>query len=85
MLAAVPAAAAGGASGLLTTVQQLGGAIGVAVIGTVLFDYLDGHSFTAAFTHTVPFPAAALLAATALSLVLPRTAAADDTLVEIET
>ena len=37
VLAAVPAEAAGGASGLFSTAQQLGGAIGVAVAGTIFF------------------------------------------------
>ena len=74
VLTAVPAQAAGGASGLFTTVQQLGGAIGVAVIGTVFFGYLNGHSLTAAFTHSAPYAAAAFLASTALSLALPRSA-----------
>ena len=41
VLAAVPAQAAGGASGLLSTVQQLGGAIGVAAIGTAFFGWRE--------------------------------------------
>jgi hypothetical protein len=61
----------------LSTVQQVGGAIGVAVIGTVFFGYLNGHSFSAAFTHSAPYAAAAFLASAALSLTLPRTAVAD--------
>jgi hypothetical protein len=48
------------------------------VIGTVFFDYLDGHSFHAAFTHSAPYAAAAFLVSAALSLVLPRTAVADE-------
>ena len=47
VLAAVPVEAAGGASGLFSTAQQLGGAVGVAVLGTVFFGYLSGHSFEA--------------------------------------
>jgi EmrB/QacA subfamily drug resistance transporter len=78
VLAAVPSRAAGGASGLFTTVQQLGGAIGVAVIGTVFFGYLNGHSFEAAFRHSVPYVVAAFVASAALSLVLPQTAVADE-------
>jgi MFS family permease len=78
VLAAVPSEAAGGASGLFTTVQQVGGAIGVAVIGTVFFDYLSGHSFLAAFTHSAPLVICAFLISAALSLVLPRTAVADE-------
>jgi EmrB/QacA subfamily drug resistance transporter len=77
VLTAVPAHAAAGASGLFSTVQALGGALGVAVIGTVFFGYLNGHSFSAAFTHSAPYAAAAFLGSAALSLVLPRTAVAD--------
>ena len=40
VLAAVPAEVAGGASGLFSTAQQLGGALGVALLGTVFFGYL---------------------------------------------
>lgn len=84
VLAALPADAAGGASGLFTAAQQLGGAIGVAVIGTVFFGFLGIHSFTAALTHSTPYAAAAFLASGALSLVLPRTAVDDETLLEVE-
>jgi MFS family permease len=77
VLTAVPAHAAAGASGLFSTVQALGGAIGVAVIGTVFFGYLNGHSFSAAFTHSAPYAAAAFLTSAALSLALPRTAVTD--------
>src|SRR6516162_6337397 len=65
VLAAAPVEAAGGASGL-------------AAIGTVLFGYLGGHSFAASFTHTAPYAAAAFLICAALSVVLPKTAVADD-------
>jgi EmrB/QacA subfamily drug resistance transporter len=85
VLAAVPADAAGGASGLFTTAQQLGGAIGVAVIGTVFFDHLATHSFTAALAHSTPYAAGLFLVSGALSLVLPRTAIDDETLHEVET
>ena len=74
VLAAVPAEAAGGASGLFSTAQQLGGAIGIAVIGTVFFGYLGTHGFAASFTHAAPYAAAAFLICGLLSLVLPRTA-----------
>lgn len=36
-LATVPAADAGGASGALTTIQQIGGSLGIAVIGGIFF------------------------------------------------
>jgi MFS family permease len=43
VLAHTPAADAGSASGLLTTAQQIGGALGVAIAGTIFFGVLgDG-------------------------------------------
>src|SRR5947207_4452464 len=78
VLAAVPAEVAGGASGLFSTAQQLGGAIGIAAVGTVFFGYLGTHSLVAAFTHTAPFTAAWFLACAVLSFLLPRTAVAGE-------
>ena len=77
VLAAVPAEAAGGASGLFSTSQQLGGALGVAVMGTIFFAQLPEHSFKDAFLHTAPFAALAFVVCAALALVLPRTAVED--------
>jgi hypothetical protein len=77
VLAAVPANAAGGASGLFNTAQQLGGAIGVATIGTIFFGQLPNHTPRAAFIHTTPYIAAAFLLAGTLALILPRTAVSD--------
>jgi Na+/melibiose symporter-like transporter len=42
VLAGVDEAESGSASGALTSVQQLGGAFGIAVLGTVFFHVLDG-------------------------------------------
>jgi EmrB/QacA subfamily drug resistance transporter len=82
VLAAAPAAAAGGASGLFSTAQQLGGAIGVAVIGTVFFGHFeDGNSFLDAFRHATPYVAAAFLITGALSLILPKTAVDEEELI----
>jgi hypothetical protein len=78
VLAAVPSQAAGGASGLFSTAQQLGGALGVAVLGTIFFGQLGAHSFTQAFTHSLPVTAGLFLAAAALSLMLPKTAVAEE-------
>jgi MFS family permease len=78
VLAAVPAEAAGGASGLFSTAQQLGGAIGVAAAGTIFFGDLGRHSLQAAFVHTAPYAAGALLICAVLALTLPRTAVADE-------
>jgi EmrB/QacA subfamily drug resistance transporter len=42
----VPHESAGTASGVLSTVQQLGGALGVALIGVLFFGQLSGHAAT---------------------------------------
>jgi EmrB/QacA subfamily drug resistance transporter len=78
VLAAVPSEAAGGAGGQFSTAQQLGGALGVAVIGTVFFSGLESGSFTDSFTHALPIVAALFVIAAALALVLPRTAVTDE-------
>jgi EmrB/QacA subfamily drug resistance transporter len=78
VLAAVPSAAAGGAGGQFSTAQQLGGALGVAVIGTVFFAELEGASFTDAFTGALPIAGGLFLAAAALALALPRTAVSEE-------
>jgi len=81
VLAAAPASAAGAASGLFSTAQQLGGAVGVAVAGTVFFGYLaHGHSFAQAFRHTAPYSLAAFALCGVLALLLPRTAVGDEIL-----
>ena len=82
VLAAVPVEAAGGASGLFSTAQQLGGAVGVALLGTVFFGYLNGHSFQAAIVHTAPYAIGAFALCAILSMLLPRTAVAEETLTE---
>jgi MFS family permease len=82
VLAAVPAEAAGGASGLFSTAQQLGGAIGVAVLGTIFFGWVtSGHTFAAAMTRGAPYAIGAFALCAALSLLLPRTAVADSVLI----
>ena len=80
VLAAVPVQAAGGASGLFSTAQQLGGAIGVALLGTVFFGYLNGHSFEAAIVHTAPYAIGAFALCAVLSMLLPRTAVSEEAL-----
>lgn len=80
VLAAVPVEVAGGASGLFSTAQQLGGALGVALLGTVFFGYLKGHSFQAALVHTMPYAMGAFALCAALSMLLPRTAVGDEAL-----
>jgi EmrB/QacA subfamily drug resistance transporter len=80
VLAAVPVDVAGGASGLFSTAQQLGGALGTALLGTVFFGYLNGHPFEAALLHTAPYAMGAFALCAVLSLLLPRTAVAEDAL-----
>jgi hypothetical protein len=82
VLAAVPVEVAGGASGLFSTAQQLGGALGVALLGTVFFGYLNGHSFQAALVHVAPYAMGAFALCAALSMLLPRTAVSEESLTE---
>ena len=82
VLAAVPVEVAGGASGLFSTAQQLGGALGVALFGTVFFGYLSGHTFEAALIHTAPYAMGAFALCAVLSLLLPRTAVSEQALTE---
>jgi EmrB/QacA subfamily drug resistance transporter len=82
VLAAVPAEVAGGASGLFSTAQQLGGALGVALLGTVFFGYLNGHTFQSALVHTAPYAMGAFALCGVLSLLLPRTAVSEEALTE---
>ena len=82
VLAAVPVEVAGGASGLFSTAQQLGGALGVALLGTVFFGYLDGHSFQAALVHVAPYAMGAFALCAVLSMLLPRTAVSEESLTE---
>ena len=82
VLAAVPVEAAGGASGLFSTAQQLGGALGVALLGTVFFGYLNGHSLQAAIVHTAPYAMGAFALCAVLSMLLPRTAVSEEALTE---
>jgi hypothetical protein len=80
--AAVPVEVAGGASGLFSTAQQLGGALGVALLGTVFFGYVNGHSFQAALIHTAPYAMGAFVLCAVLSMLLPRTAVSEVALTE---
>jgi hypothetical protein len=75
-----PAAAAGGASGLFSTAQQLGGAIGVAIIGTVFFGGVARESFATSFLHAAPWVIGAFALCAVLSALLPRTALSDEQL-----
>src|SRR5262249_61183347 len=83
VLAAVPREIAGGAGGMFSTSQQLGGALGVAVVGTVFFSQLESHPFTEAFKHSAPVVIGLFLAAAVLALALPKTAVGEDEVAEL--
>jgi EmrB/QacA subfamily drug resistance transporter len=83
VLTAVPHEVAGGAGGIFSTAQQLGGALGVAVVGSVFFSQLEGHSFTTSFEHSTPVVVGLFLAAGALALALPRTAVGEEDVAEM--
>lgn len=86
VLAGVPARDAGAAGGVLTTVSQVGAAVGVAVLGVVFFDTLEESfatgaapsvAYADAFTAVLPFQVGAYALAAVLMLALPATARAD--------
>ncbi|WP_030672159.1 MFS transporter [Streptomyces rimosus] len=81
VLTGVPARDAGAAGGALTTVGQIGNAVGVAVLGVRFFAELDtsasagGAPLTAygdAFASVLPWQIAFYVAAAALMLLLPK-------------
>jgi EmrB/QacA subfamily drug resistance transporter len=82
-LAAVPREVAGGAGGIFSTAQQLGGALGIALVGTVFFGQLGSHSPTHAFEHTAPVVIGLFLVAALLALALPRTAMSEEEVAEL--
>lgn len=71
ILSAVPAELAGGASGILSTAQQFGGALGVAVIGNVFFSHAD-RGLTTALVHAAPWAVGAYALCAVLCFALPR-------------
>ncbi|GAB95494.1 EmrB/QacA subfamily drug resistance transporter [Kineosphaera limosa] len=85
VLAGVPARQAGAAGGVLSTVNQIGGAIGIAILATVFFNALpvapadaagsQAQVFGRALAHVMPWQVAAYLLAAVAMLALPKTAA----------
>lgn len=82
ILAGVPARAAGSAGGVLSTVNQIGGSIGVAALGTLFFTHLADAStagtgsveaFGDAFAAVLPWQVVLYLVAAALMTLLPAT------------
>jgi EmrB/QacA subfamily drug resistance transporter len=88
IIAAVSDAETGSASGALNAIQQLGGAIGVAVLGTIFFSALRHHGFAVSLRDTVWWEVAGLGLMLVLSPLLPArarpAARADDPLAEPE-
>lgn len=71
----VEARHAGAASGVLSTFQQVGGALGVAVIGVIFYRGLHGGTFPHAFTISLWLLAALTLLTAGLVQALPRDSA----------
>ncbi|HEY2602351.1 MAG TPA: MFS transporter [Thermoleophilaceae bacterium] len=71
ILAAVNDEEVGSASGVLNAIQQLGSAVGVAVIGTVFFSALGHDGFRLATEHSLWVVAAIALLVLALTPLLP--------------
>ena len=74
ILASIDDEAAGSASGVLTAMQQYGGAIGVAVIGTIFFQQLPGHAFLGATKTAVLVAIALFVVSFAVTWLLPQRA-----------
>ncbi|TDO43303.1 EmrB/QacA subfamily drug resistance transporter [Kribbella sp. VKM Ac-2527] len=74
ILASIDDQAAGSASGVLTAVQQFGGAIGVAVIGTIFFQLLPEHQFLSATKTTVLVAVGLFIVSLMVTGFLPRQA-----------
>jgi EmrB/QacA subfamily drug resistance transporter len=71
VLVAVPRELAGGASGTFTTAQQLGGSIGVAMLGSLFFSRAAGGTLDGGFRAAVVAAMAAYCAAAILCSLLP--------------
>ncbi|GAA2789809.1 DHA2 family efflux MFS transporter permease subunit [Kribbella solani] len=74
ILASIDDQAAGSASGVLTAMQQYGGAVGVAVIGTVFFQLLPAHAFLGATKTSVLLAIGLFVISLAVSYLLPKRA-----------
>jgi EmrB/QacA subfamily drug resistance transporter len=73
ILAGVAGDEVGSASGVLNAVQQLGSALGIAVLATIFFAYVDhGHTSVSAMTGTTLLSIVPLALATVAVFRLPR-------------
>jgi MFS family permease len=74
IISAVTDAETGSASGVLNAIQQLGGAIGVAVLGTIFFSVLHHEGFAPALRTTLWWEVGTLGVMLVISPLLPRAA-----------
>jgi Major Facilitator Superfamily len=74
VLAGVDDHEVGSASGVLNAMQQLGGAIGIAVLGTIFFSAAAASGMVAAFERVLWIEAGVLLVVAALVCLLPMRA-----------
>jgi hypothetical protein len=74
VLAGVDDDEVGSASGVLNAMQQLGGALGIAIIGTVFFSVAASSGMIRAFHTTLWIEAGVLLVTAALVALLPMRA-----------
>jgi EmrB/QacA subfamily drug resistance transporter len=81
IIAAVSDAETGSASGVLNAIQQLGAAVGVAVLGTIFFSVLRHEGFAQALHHTLWWQVAGLAIVLLLSPLLPARARPGDSMV----
>ena len=72
ILSSVPADDAGSASGIANAIQQIGGALGIAVVGAVFFGQLaTTASYGHAFAATAVLQAVLLATGAVLTMFLP--------------
>jgi EmrB/QacA subfamily drug resistance transporter len=77
VLAGVDEHETGSASGTLNAIQQLGAALGIAVLGTVFFSVAGRHGFVTAFERTLWIEAGTIVVVAALVFLLPKRARED--------
>lgn len=72
VLAGVPGESAGSASGLQSTMIQIGSAVGVAVLGVIFFGFLeDGNAFSYSLQHTLFWDAGVFALTAVLIFLIP--------------
>jgi EmrB/QacA subfamily drug resistance transporter len=83
IIAAVSDAELGSASGALNAIQQLGGAIGVAVLGSVFFSAVASLGFAGALERTAWWSVGTLVLVLVLTPLLPRTARPETDILDV--